>query len=546
DAPEAASALTRRALEESADEPARSSLLLKLGQIEVSRRDPSAAAILQEALDGLSAPRDRVFAALALAESLVHVGRWDESAAVVGNALAELGDGDPDLRLELEVTHALVCAFDPVLVERFWQSRLHLLELARGDAWPCHAISATLAMTTANSGEDLDQVIALCEQALAGGVLLAERGAGAWAPAHLLSALVNVEEYDRALAAAVEVADAARAQGSVANTVVAEACRAWIAALRGDLAGAEELMRPLQDLALGNGMLLILVTLLWFSRELIVERPSQADMAAVVESLEVPDAFADAAGGAWVMATRAVVRLQSGDRAQAVQDLRRAGSIYERLHLGPLHDQWRSALALALPAEASDEAAALVSEELALVERTGLARPWGVTLRSAGLLAGGDAGIELLRESAARLEGSQARYEHAKSLVALGGALRRRGFRGDSREPLRAGLELAYRCGAERLVVTAREELVAGGGRPRRMVRSGFEALTASERRIVRLAAAGRSNADIAQTLHVSPKTVETHLSSAYAKLGLSGQGARRRLAEQVAAGEHHDGESRA
>ena len=77
-------------------------------------------------------------------------------------------------------------------------------------------------------------------------------------------------------------------------------------------------------------------------------------------------------------------------------------------------------------------------------------------------------------------------------MVALGAALRRGGRRADARRPLADGLELAYRCGAERLVEHAREELIAAGARPRRIVRSGFDALTASERRVVRLAGAGR------------------------------------------------------
>jgi DNA-binding CsgD family transcriptional regulator len=106
---------------------------------------------------------------------------------------------------------------------------------------------------------------------------------------------------------------------------------------------------------------------------------------------------------------------------------------------------------------------------------------------------------------------------------------------------LTEGLELAYRCGAERLVENAREELLATGARPRRIVRTGFDALTASERRVVRLAAQQRSNADIAQILYLSVKTVERHLSSAYAKLDITGSGARRRLAGTIAAAQRHD-----
>jgi DNA-binding NarL/FixJ family response regulator len=45
--------------------------------------------------------------------------------------------------------------------------------------------------------------------------------------------------------------------------------------------------------------------------------------------------------------------------------------------------------------------------------------------------------------------------------------------------------------------------------------------LTSSERRVADLAAGGLSNRDIAQTLYVTPKTVEVHLSNAYRKLGI-------------------------
>jgi DNA-binding CsgD family transcriptional regulator len=287
-------------------------------------------------------------------------------------------------------------------------------------------------------------------------------------------------------------------------------------------------------------MLLMLVNMLWFGRDLLVERASQADMAAVLEAIEMPPVFEEAAGGGWVKATRGRARIATGDLEGGVSDLRAAGSIYDRLGFGPLHDAWRSALALALPAQDADEAIELVDTELAQADRTGLARLRGAALRAKGLLAGGEDGIELLRESVDLLVSSPARYEHALSVVALGGALRRAGRRADAREPLRSGLELAFRCGAERLVAHARIELVAAGARPRRIVRSGFDALTASERRVVRLAATGRSNSEIAQVLYLSVKTVERHLSGSYAKLDITGSGARRRLAGIIPDVESH------
>lgn len=150
------------------------------------------------------------------------------------------------------------------------------------------------------------------------------------------------------------------------------------------------------------------------------------------------------------------------------------------------------------------------------------------------MLEGEERGIELLSESVARLENSPARLEHARSLVELGAALRRRRRRAEAREHLAAGMTLAHRCGAEGRVTRADDELRAAGARPRRPAQSGADSLTPSELRVARLAAEGRSNPEIAQELFVSTKTVETHLSSAYAKLDLSGQGARRQLARAV------------
>ena len=95
-------------------------------------------------------------------------------------------------------------------------------------------------------------------------------------------------------------------------------------------------------------------------------------------------------------------------------------------------------------------------------------------------------------------------------------------------------MELARTCGADRLAERAHDELRAAGGRPRRRAASGPAALTASELRVARLAAEGATTPEIARALVVSAKTVETHLTHAYAKLGLSGAGARERLAEAL------------
>jgi DNA-binding CsgD family transcriptional regulator len=50
---------------------------------------------------------------------------------------------------------------------------------------------------------------------------------------------------------------------------------------------------------------------------------------------------------------------------------------------------------------------------------------------------------------------------------------------------------------------------------------TAIEALTPSEHRIAALAAEGRTNAEIAQSLFLSLKTVEMHLGRVYRKLGI-------------------------
>ena len=51
---------------------------------------------------------------------------------------------------------------------------------------------------------------------------------------------------------------------------------------------------------------------------------------------------------------------------------------------------------------------------------------------------------------------------------------------------------------------------------------TGGEQLTPRERELVSLVAAGGSNKDIARRLAISVKTVKTHLTSVFKKLGLS------------------------
>jgi DNA-binding CsgD family transcriptional regulator len=185
---------------------------------------------------------------------------------------------------------------------------------------------------------------------------------------------------------------------------------------------------------------------------------------------------------------------------------------------------WRSMKAQGLDGlDRTDEGIALCEEELELSREWGAPRTVGRTLRVLGTLKRDD-GIDDLREAAEVLEESTARLEHAKALFALGSGLRRARKPTEAREPLSRALELADVCGADGLVEQIRSELHAAGARPRRTALSGVESLTASEKRVAKLAAEGETNRDIAQALYVTPKTVEVHLTNCYRKLDVRGR----------------------
>src|SRR4029077_10293258 len=116
---------------------------------------------------------------------------------------------------------------------------------------------------------------------------------------------------------------------------------------------------------------------------------------------------------------------------------------------------------------------------------------------------------------------SAAGLEKARALTDLGALLRRRNRRAEARELLREALDIAHRAFADPLAERAEVELRATGARPRRVVLTGLESLTASERRVAELARQGLTNREIAQALFITTRTVEGHLTSVFRKLRL-------------------------
>jgi DNA-binding CsgD family transcriptional regulator len=100
-------------------------------------------------------------------------------------------------------------------------------------------------------------------------------------------------------------------------------------------------------------------------------------------------------------------------------------------------------------------------------------------------------------------------------LLALGIVKRRARRKREAREAIEAALDGFETIGAVGWAAKARAEVGRIGGRTRE------RGLTAAERRVAALVAEGRTNREVAAELFLGERTVETHLSHVYAKLGV-------------------------
>lgn len=120
-------------------------------------------------------------------------------------------------------------------------------------------------------------------------------------------------------------------------------------------------------------------------------------------------------------------------------------------------------------------------------------------------------------------------FERARLRHAWGAWLRRQRRAAEARAPLRAAAEAFDALGAVPWSERALRELRASGERIRRK-RDARDRLTAQELQIAQLVADGLTNRDIGQRLFVSPRTVSSHLSHIFPKLGITTRGELSRL----------------
>jgi DNA-binding CsgD family transcriptional regulator len=519
-APAEAGALLRRALAEPPGEPDRIPVLRELAAADAHAGRDDAVAWLDQAMRLTSDTRRRAELAHDVARTYASMFRWVEAVDVTDQALHELGDEDPELAGRLESELVVAAMHDARRAARVAPSLARL-----GSTGAMTTAAESLLAASAMSRTLTGQLEPAGARRVAEALSSLEPAAPNWdTRAALLWTLITAEQFDAVATALPAMIDAAGRSGSARGLIAVYSSLGYLKFRLGALPEADAALRVAVevlrdgdfDAGLGIAAVLADVTI------------ESGDLDAAHTLLDgIPSAPAGVLS-VLVPAATGRLHLARGEPGRALEAFAHCAEMFSAevwgaqiRDVGYLHARSGAALAL-LQLGDLERARELAGSELADVRAAGGPRALGIALRTAGLTSGGQEGLSALEESVSVLNRSPALLERARSLVELGAALRRRGRRSAARPMLTEALDLAISCGAEPLAERARTEIRSSGGRPRRERLHGVEALTPSELRVARLAADGLTNRQIAHSLYVTLKTVETHLARAYTKLGIT------------------------
>ncbi len=517
-APDVAIQCLERALAEPPAASVRGDVLFELGSAQTFHAPAVAAEHLAEALARSAGWPRRGEIALALSQAIGLCGRFAEAAELLQGTIKAAGDDHSPIAVSLQAALLNVARWDldtrPVM--RPILERLQARAEAGEDLDP--QLHANLAIEFGAAGLDRERAIRHARAAVRATPRLMSLTSTALPEA--VTVLLFADRSGEAADGAQTWLRLAQQRGWPLASAIAASAASLIALYDGDVQQA--LAYGQQAMTGGGDWISMMATA--FMIPALIERGAIEQARALLAAGNLNGRL----GPTWpynvVRHARGCLLAAVGDHAAAVKELLEAGELAEVWGVrNPTLMPWRSDAALSLIALGDcREASRLCAEEIELARRWGASRGLGIALRAAGVAEGADRGIELLTEAVSVLRRSPARLELARALIDLGAAHRRAGSRARAREVLREGLDLAHALGGLALANRARRELVVAGGRPRRDATRGRDALTPSELRVAQLAAGGQTNRQIAQALFVTQRTVENHLTSTYAKLGIS------------------------
>jgi class 3 adenylate cyclase/DNA-binding CsgD family transcriptional regulator len=528
-AADAAVAYLRRALAEPPLESLRGDVLRELGLAERLVDTDAAITHLGEAVEALSDPIKRAETALAYGRQLVRSNRHEDGVNAFERARRELSARNPELDECLLGELIGAASFEPHLRPIAVRELEALDQTTFRGGHGTDLLQATVGYHLMRTGVERERAISLVRQSLQSGSLGGEAARAFFYATFTLVAAGEVEEGIRVYDAAL---DEARREGDILTASAVLLFRGIASVRRGDLTSAEEDLRESVDL---GGFATAVVYQAAFLAEVLIEKNQPDDAQRVLDLPGLPEQLPVNLHLAYYLDTRSRLRFASGRPDDALRDVRTLSRHLQAVGVrNPAYVPWRAHAteSLVLLGE-REEAYSLAQEELVLARGWGEPRSIGISLRAVGLAADDEEAPRALREAVDVLEGAPARLEHARALVDLGIVLNRTGERSEARAMLRRGLELAELAAAARLAEQARSALTSTGVRPHPVVVAGVESLTTSERRVAEMAREGLTNAQIAQALFVTPKTVEAHLSGVYRKLGIT---SRAQLDEGLAA----------
>jgi ATP/maltotriose-dependent transcriptional regulator MalT len=260
-----------------------------------------------------------------------------------------------------------------------------------------------------------------------------------------------------------------------------------------------------------------------------VERGS-LDRAQRAAAVELPPDAENGIGWARLLCARGIVELTAGSPEAALHRFQEAGRVLvSRQWMNPTLAPWRVLAATANRRCGNENAARrLVREEVELAWEWGSPTALGIAHLGAGNALGGAEGTGYLEEAVRLLRNSPARLRYATAVIDLAAARLDTGELDEATTLLRAAEGVAQLHLADGLVHRLRElsgRLAVARSTPDpRPSFSGDSVLSGQEEHLAGLAAAGRSNTEIAASLSVSTRTVELRLAKIYRKLGVSGR----------------------
>ena len=517
--PDTAVSLLVRAREEPPPPHMRHLVNIALAQAQALSGHPNAVATAREVLADASAPKEKAEAALHLARTLGTSGDlWSALDLLDEGTHGDLGI-NPELALQLEAELLGVARLRPDTRDEALR-RLDQLSLRALPPRPAtRVLLANLALSALERGDPPDEVADFARMALADAAIVDDMS---FQLVYAMEALTWTDHLEDAARACDAAAAVARKNGSLGQAALAQHWRSVVNLRRGAVKDAEADARFVYELTMGAAPS-------WrtpFARAMLADALLvRGELDEATQVLGAPGPEEEAQDNPFYLDSRGRLQLSLGDPAAALPDFLACGKALARRGGvdAPASFPWRSQAAFALVGLGDrDRAREMASEELSLAEKSQIPGVVAEALIAMAIVEDGMAGIARLRTAVEILDDSPRMLTRIRAITVLGGMLRRNQRAREARDHLKSALDLAHRHGAVALADDARQELIVAGGRPRRPTTTGLDALTPSERRVAQLVAQGLTNRQIAHFLFVSPRTVTTHLTHIYQKIGLS------------------------